>query len=736
MGQTTHSICRFCHSACPILVELEDGRAVRVKGDPENPVYRGYSCARGRSLPEQHSHPDRLLHSQKRQPGGGHASISSAAAMDEVAAHVQRLVDEHGPRSVAIYIGTSSNQYVAAASAGVGWLIANGSRMVFAAATIDQPGKHIAGALHGRWLGGSYLYDEADTWLLLGTNPIVSMVATVSCANPARSMADARQRGMKLIVIDPRRTEAARHADIFLQPKPGEDPTLLAGMLHVIIEEGLHDEAFVENETRGFETLRTVVSGFDPDYAAARAGVPRQALIEAARTFAAGRRAAASAGTGPNMAPRGTLTEYLLLCLDTLCGNWRREGEALPNPGVFLPEARAYAQAEAPRKGWGFGEKIRIRGLENSAAGLPTGALAEEILLEGPGRIRALICIGGNPLVAWPDQNLTLEALRKLDLLVTIDMKMSATAKESDYVIAPKLSFETPGTTQAVEAPEQMWPHVGYSRAYGQYTPALVEPPEGSDLVEEWEFFHGLAKRQGLALTLFPMRAEAGPLRGARKPLSLDMEDPPTTDELIELLHEGSRVPLAELKRHPAGACFDDPPTVVQARQPNWEGRLELGEPTMLSDLAAVREEETADDADYPWRLVSRRLAGVYNSAGRDLEHFRRKPTYNSAYMHSEDLAALGLASGDPVRIESQHASIPAVVEAEDDIRPGVVSMAHAFGDSAAHDARFREIGSTTNRLIDTRTDFEPYSGIPRMSAIPVRIVAAASSQSECDRSG
>jgi anaerobic selenocysteine-containing dehydrogenase len=706
-------------------VDIEDGRAVRVKGDPDNPVYQGYSCPRGRALSEQHAHPDRLLHSQKRDRDGRYGKIGSEQVMDEIAARVQEIIDAHGPRSVAIYIGTSSNQYVAAAAAGVGWLIANGSRMVFSAATIDQPGKHIANALHGRWLGGGYLYDEADTWLLLGTNPIVSMVGNVSCANPARSMTDARKRGLELIVIDPRRTEASRYADLYLQPRPGEDPTLLAGMLNVILEERLFDREFVEGNTQNFAALRAIVSQFDPAYAANRAGVAEEDLVEAAHLFAAGRRAAATAGTGPNMAPRGTLTEYLLLCMNTVCGNWRREGEALPNPGVLMPEAQAFAQAEPPRKGWGFGETVRIRDLENSAAGLPTGALAEEMLLEGDGRIRALVCIGGNPAVAWPDQNLTVEALGELDLLVTIDMKMSATAKLADYVIAPKLSFETPATTIGIEAPEQTWPNIGYSRAYGQYTPALVDPPAGSDLVEEWSFFYGLARRQRLPLTLYPVRAEAGPLRELRKPLAIDMEAPPTTDELIELQYEGSRVALSELKQHPGGGLFDDPPTLVQPRQSGWQGRLELGDESMLADLAEVREETAEVEAAYPLRLISRRIPGVYNSAGRDLPHFRRKATHNAAYVHPDDLAALGLASGSTVRIESEHASIPAVVEAADDLRPGVVSMTHAFGDTQAQDARFREIGSNTNRLIDTRSNFDRYSGIPRMSAIPVRIIAA-----------
>lgn len=720
---TRNSICRFCHAACPILVDFEDGLPVRVKGDPSNPVYRGYTCPRGRDLPAQHAHPDRLLHTQKRTENGDYIPIPSDQAMDEVAAKVSAIVEEHGPRAVAIYIGTSSNQYIAAATAGVGWLIANGSRMVFAAATIDQPGKHIANALHGRWLGGGYLFDEADTWMLIGTNPAVSMVATVSCANPARRMADARKRGQNLIVIDPRKTEAARDADIHLQPRPGEDPTLLAGMLNIIIEEGLYDHDFVNADTSGFGLLSAAISDFTPAYAAERAGVSEQDLLDAARMFAAGRRAAATAGTGPNMAGRGTLTEYLILCLNTLCGNWRRAGEALPNPGVFLSEATATAQAMPPRRGWGFGEKIRIRDLENSAAGLPTGALAEEILQEGEGQIRALVCIGGNPVVAWPDQALTLKALDRLELCVTLDIKMSATARRSDYVIAPKLSFETPGTTHAVEAPEQMWVNVGYPSAYGQYTPALMSPPKGSDVIEEWEFFYGLAKRQKLPLRMYPMRAEAGPFRTPAPTVDFDMENKPTTDELLELMMAGSRIPLADIKKHPAGATFDGDDAIVAEKEDGWEGLLELGDASMLNDLATVRAEATADNGDpHPFRLVSRRSPRVYNSAGRDLPNFTRSRSHNPTFMNPDDLAALGIVPGAAVRITSRHDAILGVARAEAGLRRGVISMAHAFGDAPDRDSEFKDIGSTTGRLISCTEDYDAYSGIPRMSSIAVNV--------------
>ncbi|MBW2696943.1 MAG: molybdopterin-dependent oxidoreductase, partial [Deltaproteobacteria bacterium] len=471
------SICRFCSAYCGISVEVEAGKAVRVRGDREDPVYAGFCCPKGRALPAQHAHSERLCHSQKRIADGSHHPIDSTQAMDEISAKVASIVERHGPRSVAVYVGTYGGIHPTASAFGVGWLLALGSRMVFTAATIDQPGKNIANALHGRWLGGPYLFDEADAWLIVGANPIVSFSGGISPANTARRIRDARRRGQQLVVIDPRRSEVTRFADLHLQPRPGQDPALLAAMLHVILTEERFDRAFVTVNTQGFEALKSAVTPFDPQTAARRAGIPAQDIVRAAHIISSGRRGCALAGTGPNMSGHGNLTEYLLLCLTTLCGYWRREGEKLPNPGVLLPSAEPKAQPSPPRPAWGYGEKLRVRGLTNTTAGLPTAALADEILLEGEGRVRVLVCIGGNPAVAWPDQRRTLAALDNLDLCVTLDIKMSATAQRADYVIAPKLSLEVPGFTLPVESYEQSYLAVGYPEPYARYTPAVVDPP-------------------------------------------------------------------------------------------------------------------------------------------------------------------------------------------------------------------------------------------------------------------
>ena len=723
MAEVHDSFCRFCHASCAIKVTVEDGRAVSVIGAKDNPVYHGYTCAKGRALPEQHANPSRILHTMKRDDEGNHHPVPVEQAMDEIAEKLSRIVAEHGPRSVALYTGTFSFPYPAGAPMAGAWLQSLGSPMLFTSATIDQPGKMIAPALHGTWGGGPYNFDDADVWILLGANPTISKSIGVPCMNPGKRLHDAFKRGLQLIVIDPRRSEAARDAAIFLQPKPGEDPTILAGMIRVILAEGLTDESFVDAHTQGLTELRSAVEPFTLDYVERRAGVPGEDVARAARLFASLSNGGVNVGTGPNMAPRGNLTEYLGLVLNTLTGHWRREGEALPNPGVLMAPSPSKAQAFDPYPAWGFGEHLRVRGLTNTVAGMPTAGLADEILMPGEGQVKALFSLGGNPMAAWPDQDKTLAAMNELELNVSLDIKMSATAKLADYVIAPKLSLEVPGMTLPTES---LTPYaMGYPEPYAMYSPAIVDPPEGSDVIEEWEFFYGLAQRMKLPLTL-AASYEWGPDAETPEVTELDMSRPPTNDELFEALTKGARVPLSEVKKHPEGAIFPYE-ALVEPADADATGRLDFADRTMMGELAEVALEPIDRDSYYAFRLVSRRLPDVHNSAGRDIPKLVRKWSYNPAFMNPEDLADHGLEKGDMIEITSSHSSILGIVEPEAGIRRGVISMPHAFGDApgSPDDKDVRKIGSNTGRLSSVERNCDPYSGIPLMSAIPVNITAA-----------
>lgn len=718
------SFCRICAAHCPLLVDVdvEGGRAVRVRGDRDAPYFGGYTCAKGRALPDFHNHPRRLLHSLRRGDGGDLAPIRSEDAIREVAERLSLLIDEHGPNAVALYTGTAAFQSFSTSAVAAAWLKAIGSSMGFSTGTIDQPGKLLAPAFHGRWLGGAHDFDEADTWLLVGTNPTVSKLGGIPVTNPSRHLHQALARGLDLIVIDPRRSEAARKARLHLQPRPGEDPSIIAGLIRVVLAEGLCDDEFIRDDACGIDELRVQVAPFTPEYVAERAGVPADDIVEAARLFAHAKRGSAIAGTGPNMAPHGTLTEYLLLCLNTLCGRWRRAGERVANPGVLANLPPWKAQAAPPYPAFGLEPKLRVRDLGNTACGLPTAALAEEILLEGSGQIRALVCVGGNPMMAFPDQARVDEALQKLDLLVVLEPQRTATTRYADFVIAPKLTLETPAITIQTEGTGPMGIGWGFPVPWAQYTAAVTDPPVESDVLEDWQFFYRLAREMGVALRV---ACGSGMWRPGdpRPPRAfLDMEAEPTSDELLEILTQASPVPLAEIRRHPRGGLFERDVRVAP-RDSDCEVRLELADPLMMRELSEVaRESIPVESGELPFRLVSRRIPNIMNSSGREIAGLTRHGAHNPAYMNPEDLVELEIAEGAIIEISSGHATILGVAEAEADLRRGVISMAHGFGEAPGYDGDVRALGSNTGRLTNSTFDFERYTGMPRMSAIPVGV--------------
>ncbi|MCV7423116.1 molybdopterin-dependent oxidoreductase [Mycobacterium yunnanensis] len=727
---TSPGICRICSAHCGVLATVTDGRLTKVTGDPDNPMFKGYSCAKGRALPEIHNNPHRLLHSQRRCADGSYEPVAAEPAMNEIATRLSELIAEHGPRSVALYLGTNGLPYPASPLMANAFIRAIESPMFFTANTIDQPGKQIALAAHGHWLGGDVDFHGADSWMLIGTNPLVSKAIGIPGQNPARNLKDALARGMRLIVVDPRRSPTAARAAIHLQPRPGEDAAIVAAMLNVIISEGLCDDDFLAENVDGFTELARAVSGFTPAYVAERADVPEQQLVEAARLFAThGERGGmVNAGTGANFAMHGNLLEYLCLCLTTICGRWQRAGRRVTRPNTLMPAFAAKAQAHPPYEGWGYGERLRVRGLTDAVCGMPTAALADEILLEGDGQVKALICVGGNPMAAWPDQRKTQRALESLDLLVTLDTEMSLTSRLADYVIAPKMQMETPAMTQGSELIKFYASGTGIPAAYGQYAPRLVDPPAGSDLTEEWEFFVGLAKRMSLDMWFVNFFGGGGGRFMESPPVVLNVngDTDMTTEELFEQMCANSRIPLSEVAAHPHGKIFDVD-AVVAEKDAGCTDRLDVGNTHLLAELEAMLTDDfgaARSESAFPFRLIPRRHGNFMNSSGTALDALNRGKAYNPVYMHPDAMAALGIDDGALVTVSSPHDHIPSVLEADETLRRDVVAMHHAFGGLVTEDHEVRDRGSNVGRLVPTETDYDPITGMPRQGNIPVRVSA------------
>lgn len=726
-SETRFGICKVCWAGCPVEVTVENGRATKVIGDRQSPIYGGYTCPKGRAMPDAHYSPTRVLHPRKRMPDGSYREIPMAQAVEEIAQRIEAIVADHGPEAIAVYPGNGNLTNPINPVIGAMFIMAMGTfpDRFFSVQTIDQAGKVIAQALHGRWIPGPQPFSTAKTWIMVGTNPVISKQGVM--VNPGQTVKQAVKDGMKLIVIDPRATESATHAFLHIAPQPGQDASILAGILRVILSENLYDADFVRANAIGLDMLKAAVEPFTPEHVASVAGITAQEVVLAARTFALAESGCVVTATGAHFPLHGTLCEYLALSLNTVCGRWVRAGEAHGQPHVLLPDVPIRAQPHAAYQPWDYTKKSRINALPQTVVGAPTGTLPDEILTPGKGQVRALICSGSNPAVSLPDQNRAGRALRALDLLVSIDVEMSNTARMADYVIPDKMALETPACSQFSESMKYygIWTG-GYEVPYAQYAPAVVDPPAGSDTIESWEFFYELAKRLGKQITYFGNAAGTGEHWDKPPvPFTLPIDRRPTTEEMFEAMCAGSRVPLSEVKEFAHGNVFAALDFTVLPRADDCTAMLQLADPTMMAELADVfehRGDTALPSAEFPLLLIPRRANDMMNSIGRNNPKLTARRTHNPAYLNPADLDAMGLATGDIIRIRSAHGEIQGVAEAETRLRTGTISMSHCFGTNPDEKDDPLGQGGCTSRLIDANAAFDPVFGQPRMGAIPVSI--------------
>jgi anaerobic selenocysteine-containing dehydrogenase len=693
--------CRICQGSCGLEVTVVDGRIAKVRGDREDPLSRGYICFKGIQAQEQHCGPTRLLHSLGRDDKGVLREMSSAEALSAAGRALAAILEQYGPDSIAFFMGTQSVFNTLAPPMIRALAKAIGTHRLYGTMTIDQSAKWIAEARLGTWDAGPQDFAHSDVWMFVGSNPLVSLVAGAGphqfvFSDPVKMLKAAKQRGIKVIVVDPRRSETAQYADLFLQPRPGRDGLIIAAMLHVILTEGWHDPGFCAEHVEDLGEFRAALAPFSVDLCAQLAGVAAGEIRAAARLFAkASRTGMAGSGTGPNMARHSNITEHLIEALNVVCGRFPRAGERLTNPGVLQPMRPRRAQVRPPARTWETGPRSSRHGLGMMKGQMMSATLADDILFSGPERIRALICVGGNPAVALPDQRKAIEALSALDLLLVIEPRLGATARLAHYVIAPTLQFERADHTGMLE--------FLLNQPFAHFTSPVVHPPLGADVVDEWYALWSLARSLGLTLRL------AG--------RQLPMDQPPEAMDLLALVTTGSRVPFEAAAVHVGGQIYPDEGCRVLPADATG-GRFRLLADDVAEELIALGAElyRKDDQNEDVLMLIVRRHREVMNSSGTDFAATRQRLAGSPAYFNPDDLARLGLTSGDTIRIESATGSIQALAKADPDLRPGVIAMSHGW--PGLPTAPFE----ATNALVDSEESVQQINHMPVMTGIAVRI--------------
>ncbi|MHB8462375.1 MAG: molybdopterin-dependent oxidoreductase, partial [Vulcanimicrobiaceae bacterium] len=393
---THYRACNLCEAICGLMITVRDGRVTDLRGDPDDPLSRGAICPKGTALIDLHADPDRLRTPHIRTQSGWQTRDWDEA-FDLAVNGLREVIATHSPESVAFYVG---NPTVHNSGTLLGWsslLRAIGTTQRYSATSVDQLPHHVAAQA---MLGHHFLLpipdiDRTDFFFVLGANPIASNGSLMTAPGMRERLRALRARGGRLVVVDPRRTETAALADEHLFIKPGTDALLLLAMVRVILDERLADLGRLADHTDGLETLSLAVADFSPESVATRCGIHAERIIALARTFAGAKQAVAYGRMGLSTQAFGGLCQWLIIVLNSITGNLDEPGGAMFTEPAF--DLVRMSRSRPPVR------RSRVRGLLEFDGEFPVATLTDEILTPGPGQIRALITIAGNPVLSTPN---------------------------------------------------------------------------------------------------------------------------------------------------------------------------------------------------------------------------------------------------------------------------------------------------------------------------------------------
>jgi anaerobic selenocysteine-containing dehydrogenase len=659
------SYCRICAAACGILVTVDGDRVVAVRGDPDHPASRGYTCPKGRALGAFHHGPRRLDHPRLRG-----AAVSWDAMVDDLAAGIASVRATHGADAVGFYLATGLGFDSAGQVSSMAWFASLRSRSLYTAVTVDNAPVLTAAELVTGQAMLNPVWDPEQPGLLiaLGINPVVSHGYGTSMADPITQLRRYRALGGRVWVLDPRRSETAAQADRHLAVLPGSDTAVLAWLCAEVLRDEV--DAEISCAPADVMTLRGALTDFTLERAAADAGVERGELLALLADVRANRgRLAVMCGTGLTMSPDGVLAEWLRWVLLALTESLDCATGMRFNRGAVMRLRRApYPPVVAP----GPPSRPELRPVLGQ---YPCVAMVDEI---EAGNLRALVIGGGNPLHAFPDIDRTRAAFATLDVLAVVDVADSELTALATHVLPAAGQLERADVTLAENVS---------IRSGVQYTPAVVPPVAARRPV--WWIFGQLARRMG------------GDILGGADPDAL-------TDELfLRGLLARSSVAADEV----IGA---GPHGVDVPREYGWvadellpDGRWQVAPPELVERLARHRA-LVVGDADELF-LTNRRDVRRLNSLDYAGEAVGRE-SESVVRLHPEDATRRGIADGDRVRITSAHGHMDAVLRLDPAVRRGTVSVNHG------------RYNAPVAALTSAAADIDPLTGMPWASALPVRL--------------
>jgi anaerobic selenocysteine-containing dehydrogenase len=664
---TIRTHCKICTNQCGVVAEVSGAEIVRIKGDFDHPLSKGYTCPKGRAIGKLHHHPDAITEPLMRRDGAL-VPVGWDECLDDLAARLKAVVDTHGPNAVGVFFGSGLGMDASGFRMGETFYKALGAPPKFSPLTIDGTAKVLVTTLVGGFpgLSGKTDYDNAKMLLYVGINPVVSHGHNTGMFSPPGIIRGMTARGGEIWTLDPLRTETAKFSTRHIAPYPGKDYAILAWLVREVIDGG---PMTLAQPVTGLAELRAALDGFDRATAAGIAGVSEQELDDLLAAIRRHGEVVVESGTGLTMASTANVTQWLAFVLTILTGKMNREGGVWFHPGFITRYDSFPLPVMDNPYSPGPPTMPKVSGLIGD---WPCAALPGEI---AAGNIRAFVNLGGSMVRSFPDANALVPALEQLEVFATLEIVSNETTRLSTHVLPTK---------DQVERPEiSFWDTLSASVSM-LYSPQVVAPM--GERRSAWWIISQLMRRMGLAVP---------------DHVPEDDRAEGVDNAMLATLMAGARCDFDELSE--AGQVsmpLEFPGRWVDEHIENMGGwRLAPAElVAMWHDLRAA-DEATMDDPP-PLRFISRRQRRKLNAS----LSFLGSPA--DIILHPDDAATYGVEHGGRVRVWTDRGEIVLTANVSDTIRRGVASIPHG------HESANVNL-LTSVEHVDAMTGMVRYTGIP-----------------------
>ena len=698
MDTITHRrACNLCEAICGLEIETQGNTVVSIRGDKNDPLSKGYLCPKAFALKDIYEDPDRLRAPMKRV-GDTWQKISWEQAFAEIGEKFHSVRAKYGNDALGIYHGNPSVH-------NVGTILNSGTlvrslktKNAFSATSADQLPHHFVGWL---MLGHPFLLPVPDIMrthymLVLGGNPIASNGSMMTAPNVSEHLDNIKKRGGKVVVVDPRKSETAERASEHIFVKPGTDVFFLLGIVHTLFAENLVNLGKLSTFTEGIKTLENVVQTYTPSFVERITGISSETITRITREFASAESAVCYGRMGVSVQKFGGVCQWLVWAINILTGNFDSVGGAMfPSPAFDL---LANAKPKNIFKRW----HSRVRGLPEFMGELPVSVMAEEMLTEGEGKIRAFITNCGNPVLSTPNGTQLEQGLESLDVMVSIDIYLNETSRHAHYILPPVTGLQVSHYDINFNALSV------YNTA--KYSPVTFEKSDEERY--DWEIMQTLAhvisgdvKTQNVA----------------------SLQKPEITIDYM-LQNGPYKLSLQQLKEKPEGIDLGFLQPQLPERIIHTDKKIQIAPELLVADMSRVAREAlrliVQSQKSDAFTLIGRRSLRSNNSWMHNSEKLMKGRNRCTALMNENDASALGLQNNEMVRVHSRVGSVEIPVEITNDMLRGVISIPHGFGHNRPNTnwkVAQQHAGVSANDLTDD-TVIDELTGNAAFSNVSVRV--------------